>query len=77
MGTNVTFPDNPLTNQAWTAENGITYVWDGVKWVLQISSDELLNYWERDSVRSKLYPRNFSDILQFSVLDIDSLGTLI
>ena len=31
----VTFPDNPVLNQSYQAENGLTYVWDGEKWSSQ------------------------------------------
>lgn len=28
----ITFPDSPVLNESYTAENGLTYVWDGEKW---------------------------------------------
>lgn len=31
----VTFPDSPVLNQSYQAENGLTYVWDGEKWSSQ------------------------------------------
>ena len=28
----VTFPNSPVLNQEYDAQNGLTYVWDGEKW---------------------------------------------
>ena len=30
----IDFPNNPSLNQQFTAPNGITYTWDGVKWTV-------------------------------------------
>lgn len=28
----LTFPDSPVLNETYNAQNGLTYVWDGEKW---------------------------------------------
>ena len=28
----ITFPNSPVTNQEYQAQNGLTYIWDGEKW---------------------------------------------
>ena len=28
----ITFPDSPVLNQEYSAQNGLTYLWDGEKW---------------------------------------------
>lgn len=28
----LTFPNNPVLNETYDAQNGLTYVWDGEKW---------------------------------------------
>lgn len=30
------FPSSPTDGQSWTGSNGVTYVWDGIKWVAQV-----------------------------------------
>ena len=64
------------TSTPSASTNGITYTWDGVKWTLEVESDELLNYWDRDSVQQHLLPRNFDDLLRFKALGIDYLAVL-
>ena len=52
----VTFPDNPVLNQSYQAENGLTYVWDGEKWSSQgsynIDND---NYIRKDGTNTVVY----------------------
>ena len=52
----VTFPDNPVLNESYQAENGLTYVWDGEKWSSQgsynIDND---NYIRKDGTNTVVY----------------------
>ena len=70
------FPDSPEVDKPYLLSNGITYVWDGKKWTLRIKSDQLLNYWSRNSTQNKLYPRNFQDEILFESLGVDYLDQL-
>lgn len=55
----VTFPDNPVLNESYQAENGLTYVWDGEKWSSQgsynIDND---NYIRKDGTNTVVYADN-------------------
>ena len=55
----VTFPDSPVLNQSYQAENGLTYIWDGEKWSSQsaynISTD---NYIRKDGSNTVVYADN-------------------
>ena len=52
----VTFPDSPVLNQSYQAENGLTYIWDGEKWSSQssynITED---NYIQKDGGNTIVY----------------------
>lgn len=72
----IDFPDAPLDDQSWLGPNGVLYKWDGVKWTLRVESDDLLNYWSRNSVTDQLYPRNFEDEILFDSLGVDYLDSL-
>ena len=43
----VTFPNSPILNQSYQAENGLTYIWDGEKW----SSQSAYNITEDNYIR--------------------------
>ena len=55
----VTFPDSPVLNQSYQAENGLTYIWDGEKWSSQsaynITED---NYIKKDGSNTVVYADN-------------------
>ena len=72
----IDFPDNPIEGQPYLLSNGIIYIWDGDKWTLDIQSDDLLNYWERNAASQQLYPRNVEDEILFESLGVDYLDTL-
>ena len=41
----------------YTAENGVSYTWDGVKWVLTVSSaNRAERLWVRDGVNTEIFP---------------------
>ena len=56
--------------------SGQVIKWDGTKWTLRVESDDLLNYWARNSVAQQLYPRNFEDEVLFDSLGVDYLDSL-
>ena len=72
----IDFPDSPATDSSWLGPNGVLYFWDGDKWTLKIDTNDLLNYWSRNSVQNQLYPRNFEDEIVFDSLGIDYLDNL-
>ena len=72
----IDFPDSPLENETYDAPNGVTYTWDGTKWTLRIQSEELLNYWTRNTVSEQLQPKSSGDEILFDSLGIDYLAHL-
>ena len=72
----IDFPNNPVLNEVFAAENGVNYIWDGVKWTLKIEASDLLNLWARSPVQEELYPRNFDDTILFTALAINKLADL-
>lgn len=41
----LTFPDNPVLNETYDAENGLTYQWDGEKWSSRSAYNISNNYY--------------------------------
>ena len=57
----IDFPNSPTIGDSHTGTNGIVYVWDGVKWEVQVSPDSTLNLWGRDNGTSTVYPVTAGD----------------
>ena len=72
----VDFPNNPTPNRKFDAPNGVTYIWDGVKWTLDVNSEDVVNYWSRNAITEDLQPRSFNDTIVFSALAVDKLQDL-
>jgi hypothetical protein len=72
----VDFPNAPKLNQRFDAPNGVTYTWDGIKWSLNVSSEDVVNYWTRNAVTEDLQPKSFNDTIVFSTLAVDKLEAL-
>lgn len=72
----VDFPNAPKLNERFNAPNGVVYTWDGVKWALNVNSEDVVNYWTRNAITEDLQPRSFNDTIVFSTLAVDKLGDL-
>ena len=57
------FPNSPAQDEIFQAQNGISYQWDGDKWIVYILPGQAANYWQRDGVGGSLKPLNLGDDL--------------
>ena len=72
----VDFPNNPTVDRRFDAPNGVSYVWDGVKWTLKVETKDVVNYWTRNVIAESLQPKSFEDTIVFSALAVDKLQDL-
>jgi hypothetical protein len=52
----IDMPGSPATGDLYSPGNGVTYEWDGEKWVMYIQPGDAQNYWLDDPVNNYLTP---------------------
>lgn len=52
--TEINMPNDPAIDEFYIAENGVRYMWDGVKWI--IADDSNLALWRLDASDGTLTP---------------------
>ncbi len=71
--TDLDFPLNPPANQTYLGTNGITYVYDGVKWMATYSESTL---WTKDAPTATISPVIPDDKLSVQTYVIEDLENL-
>jgi hypothetical protein len=74
--TNLNFPSPPIEGMPFMGENGVAYVYDGTKWVVDTSDANNIQYWSRNDPLEELQPRYFEDTILFTALGVDRLEDL-
>ena len=70
------FPSPAVPDQTWDGPNGVLYVYDGTKWTIKVSAEDVVNYWARNAVTTELSPKSFNDTILFSNLAVEQLDSL-
>ena len=74
--TNLNFPSPATEGMPFLGENGVAYIFDGTKWIVDNSDNNTIQYWARNDTLQELSPRYFQDTVLFSALGVDRLGDL-
>ena len=74
--TNLNFPSPATEGMLYMGENGVAYVYDGTKWIVDESDNFNIQYWSRNDPLQELSPRYFDDTILFTALGVDRLGDL-
>ena len=72
----IDFPYPVAPDTVYDAPNGVSYIYDGVKWTLKQGAEDNVNYWTRNAVSEDLAPKSFNDSINFSKLAIEKLNSL-
>lgn len=70
------FPSPATEGMTFMGENGVAYVFDGVKWIVDSTDNFNIQYWARQDSLQELSPRYFDDTILFTALGVDRLGDL-
>ena len=73
---NLNFPSPPIEGVPFMAPNGVSYVYDGTKWVVDVTESNNIQYWTRNDPLQELSPRYFGDMVLFSALGVNRLADL-
>ena len=52
----IDMPNSPTPGDSYLADNGINYVWDGEKWIVENDASSGINLWDRDTSLGNLTP---------------------
>ena len=73
---NLNFPSPAVEGMEYMGENGIAYIFDGAKWVVDTRESYNIQYWSRNDPVQELSPRYKDDTILFAALGVDRLGDL-
>jgi hypothetical protein len=64
----LTFPTNPILGQQYAAPNGIQYVFDGVKWIVETTSSSSAAV--TNSVQDRVAPMFVTGVLPLHTMQL-------